>query len=813
MKVIDFPYYTPPFREYNPAQAAVIPHIATDTNLVISFATAVGKCVAGDTRIHMADGTFQTVGGLYEAGVRTARVLSVNESMSVEEADAIIVKMTPQKLLGVATQSGECVKVTPEHPFLVKNENGIEWICADKVGLGDFIATPRCLPSPAGAPGIDVLDFLKNSLYSHVFCSDLIRIVAKRGNGRRYASRDWLSSFLGVKKYRVANWMDNRRMPSSMLFKIVDAGLASLPAPLKLFGSNSDISITIPTRITNGIAWLSGIIVADGHIDTRLGVLKIFKEDDETLNRAVSEFKTEFGLDSKIVREKSGCRYVLVHSKVCCEFFEWLGIPSGKKSDIVSIPDIILRQENEILRSFLSGHTGGDGCGGRVIEIATDSEVLSFQISAVLRRFGIISSRKTKVVCGKKRYRVCICGKKMLEKFLSEIGFGLKRKDLATREYLSGMATENTNVDIIPFAYKEISAVSGCGVSTREMSDSVKNVLFGRRDHLSRRKAIELLDIVPTGSEAFSATADLRRLCNGDLIFRKVIAKQSLDVEDTYDLCVPGNKTFVAENVVIHNTVLAECAFGYAGVCAPDGTVMYVCPYRSIVQEKVAGWKDGHEFGVKGIAVSTGDSKEGVDEHLSAWLSVMTLESFDSKLRSTRWERVFGKVCCLVIDEAHVIGQADRGAAMESAMMRFTQVNPQSRIILLSATIGDPKRLASWLKSLNGKRTRCFKSDWRPTEVEVEVIPVDKGEFDKEVVRIVAEHVGLKTIVFVNSKRFGAALVKSIKSLGVRCAFHNASVKHGVRKKIEDSFSAHASGLDVIVATSTLSAGVNLKGD
>jgi len=48
MKTAVFPYYTPPFAEYNVAQQAVLPFLAKDMNLVVSFATAVGKSVIAE---------------------------------------------------------------------------------------------------------------------------------------------------------------------------------------------------------------------------------------------------------------------------------------------------------------------------------------------------------------------------------------------------------------------------------------------------------------------------------------------------------------------------------------------------------------------------------------------------------------------------------------------------------------------------------------------------------------------------------------------------------------------------------------------
>jgi len=116
--------------------------------------------------------------------------------------------------------------------------------------------------------------------------------------------------------------------------------------------------------------------------------------------------------------------------------------------------------------------------------------------------------------------------------------------------------------------------------------------------------------------------------------------------------------------------------------------------------------------------------------------------------------------------------------------------------------------VARWVKSLNGKQTKCFESDWKPSHVEFEEVVAESArEVIDESVRIVKEGSG-KTVVFVHSKKSGREIVKRLKKVNIRSAFHNASVSKAARKKIEDQF--NSGGLDVLVSTSTLGAGVNL---
>ena len=259
-------------------------------------------------------------------------------------------------------------------------------------------------------------------------------------------------------------------------------------------------------------------------------------------------------------------------------------------------------------------------------------------------------------------------------------------------------------------------------------------------------------------------------------------------------------------------TVLAECCFAYHLQTNSECRVAYVCPFRSLAAEKYKEWMEEFQLSRFGLVLGTGDSSAGIKEHEAARLVLATLESFDAKTRSPHWRDFMSSMACVVYDEAHLLGDKGRGGALESAMMRFSSINPSARMVLLSATMGNSMEVARWVKSLNGKPTKNVTSNWKPTEVRTQfVVAEGYNEKVEEAVKIASNSVGKKTIVFVHSKVTGADILKRLRSMGVRSAFHNASVTVGKRKKIEDAFGDSSSGLDVLVSTSTLGAGVNLS--
>jgi len=75
---------------------------------------------------------------------------------------------------------------------------------------------------------------------------------------------------------------------------------------------------------------------------------------------------------------------------------------------------------------------------------------------------------------------------------------------------------------------------------------------------------------------------------------------------------------------------------------------------------------------------------------------------------------------------------------------------------------------------------------------------------------VIEENSGEKILLFVHAKSFGYKLKGYLLSQGVRTEFHNASVGKKERNDIAEAFRADDGDLDVLIATSTLSQGVNL---
>lgn len=271
------------------------------------------------------------------------------------------------------------------------------------------------------------------------------------------------------------------------------------------------------------------------------------------------------------------------------------------------------------------------------------------------------------------------------------------------------------------------------------------------------------------------------------------------------------NNLVVSFATAAGKTVLAEGIFAYQLQADKDCKVIYVCPFRSLASEKYESWKKEPQLAKYGLTLSTGDTGVNILENDNARIIITTSESFDSKTRSMSYRDLLKQTVCVVFDEAHLMGDSHRGSAVEMSIIRMTRTNPKARIVLLSATMGNTMQLAKWIKSLNGKQTKCITSSWRPVKVEITYHSVESStEKVDKAIGLARDSQWFKTVVFVHSKVTGADIVKRLRSSGVKAAFHNASLSAGKRKMIEGRFNERMSGLNILVSTSTLSAGVNI---
>ncbi|MGV8171784.1 MAG: DEAD/DEAH box helicase [Candidatus Woesearchaeota archaeon] len=173
-------------------------------------------------------------------------------------------------------------------------------------------------------------------------------------------------------------------------------------------------------------------------------------------------------------------------------------------------------------------------------------------------------------------------------------------------------------------------------------------------------------------------------------------------------ICTPtaSGKTLVAE-LAIMNAIFHD-----------KGKCVYVVPLKALASEKYEHFKNVHTFKT---AITSGDI-DSDDSYLDKYdLIITTSEKFDSLIRhKTPWLK---KIKVVIIDEIHLLNDADRGPTLEILITILRRVLKDLQIIGLSATIGNPLELAEWLNA------ELILDDWRPVQLKKGIYTNNNIEF------------------------------------------------------------------------------------
>lgn len=144
----------------------------------------------------------------------------------------------------------------------------------------------------------------------------------------------------------------------------------------------------------------------------------------------------------------------------------------------------------------------------------------------------------------------------------------------------------------------------------------------------------------------------------------------------------------------------------------------YTTPLKALTNSKYQEF--GEEFGAERVGILTGDRKENSD----APLIVGTTEIFRNQLFDALRGSEDVRVDLVIFDEAHYLGDEDRGHVWEEAIILTPS---RIRMLLLSATIGNADELARWIEELRGVRCGVItRPGARPVPLRAAFLMPDK---------------------------------------------------------------------------------------
>ena len=165
----------------------------------------------------------------------------------------------------------------------------------------------------------------------------------------------------------------------------------------------------------------------------------------------------------------------------------------------------------------------------------------------------------------------------------------------------------------------------------------------------------------------------------------------------------------------------------------------YTTPLKALTNSKYQEFSE--EFGADRVGILTGDRKDNSD----AQLIVGTTEIYRNQLFDSLRGGSDVDADLVVLDEAHYLGDEDRGHVWEEAIILTP---PRIRLLLLSATVGNAEDFAAWISEVRGVRCGVVtRPGARPVPLraamllpDTRLIPLlgDDGKLNSEIVSLSA---------------------------------------------------------------------------
>jgi ATP-dependent Lhr-like helicase len=170
-------------------------------------------------------------------------------------------------------------------------------------------------------------------------------------------------------------------------------------------------------------------------------------------------------------------------------------------------------------------------------------------------------------------------------------------------------------------------------------------------------------------------------------------------------------------------------------------------------------------------------------------------------------ERILGNVRAIVVDEVHAFASDDRGSHLVSLIERITRVSGHDiQRIGLSATVGDPEDIVSWLGGSSMRPVRVV--DPGAGKRDPRLVLDHVGNLENAALLIERMYPGTRRLVFVDSRRGVEKLGHTLGQRHVDVYLSHSSLALSERTAAEAAF-AEGSNC-VIVATSALELGLDV---
>ncbi|MBI4043986.1 MAG: Flp pilus assembly complex ATPase component TadA [Candidatus Diapherotrites archaeon] len=476
---------------------------------------------------------------------------SIEDCMLENENDIRIPSMNPQgriewskpshfirhrvkkDLLKITLKSGKTIEVTPDHSLFTLNTEGhISSVSGLEVKEGTWLATPRKVEWKGTNVAFDLRPHL-NDLETFKGC---------------FVKSLEIRPILQACKAPLL-----RRFPKATLNNAIRKNLASVEM-LQLADytpqsgwicSRLGTKIPLDIEVDEDLATFAGLWLADGCYDKNSTLVSIVEPEARVFVERVAE---RFGVRTKM---HSDGITLMINSKPLKQFFQGvMGLDGNAYTK--KMPSWVFRLEKPLIAAVLCGYFSGDGWVRKNdIAIRSSSKQLLKDVQTLLLPFGIPLRVKWKLLKDR-TFEAHISTAKFLREFANQVGFVINKKTLACAKWENAQSHDVS--DVIPLPKKLYVP----------LKKVIKNEIGRTRSYYSWKSYLGTYSLSNIGRKTLQNLAV--RYVNelppiyGELAFNDLLWDSVVSVERVpfhgfvYDFSVPGNESFVCDNVVCHNT-------------------------------------------------------------------------------------------------------------------------------------------------------------------------------------------------------------------------------------------------------------------
>lgn len=247
------------------------------------------------------------------------------------------------------------------------------------------------------------------------------------------------------------------------------------------------------------------------------------------------------------------------------------------------------------------------------------------------------------------------------------------------------------------------------------------------------------------------------------------------------------------------------------------GKFLYLSPLVALANQKYRDFQKRYGKLDLKVSIKVGMSRIKAREELSlpkgkvedSDIVVGTYEGLDFLLRAGRASEL-SNLSTVVVDEIHMLGDAERGPRLKGLIQRLRFLFPNLQIIGLSATVGNNQEIA------NEFGMKLVEYSKRPVPLERHLIfarsEEDKNHWMTQLTRSEFQKRSQKgfhgqSIIFTNSRRKTHSIADYLVKRGIKAAAYHAGLSYSKKNRIEKTFGEQK--ISVVVTTAALAAGVD----